>query len=707
MSNNRRDFLKLTTLCLTAPVGSSLTGFSDKEEQTPENKKASLPAGKLNYQPWLWIELIGFDNEKKDFGVKAFLENTGFVPEAISFLMYDPDFVHTHRSMDKEWVFPPEYCSYRARPFSKERARQPWTNYQLRGLIAELHKHGIASYCSFFDFVIGGNGDGKWSKDHPEVYETSRDGVAYWLIHPLKRLKDKTFYEDFFLGKLSENLKDYGFDGFHAADGYSSGRRPLDDVDYSDDMVEQFTQHSSVKLPADLPALCDGDKVLFGKRSRWIWKNKRQEWIHFHEDRWVGFYKKLVDKLHAMDKKVVFNTAWTRAPFEALYRYGINYHRLAQTGMDGFVVEAAASAVAMEPDLSEDHQTFHYNSMAMLMLIKAQAPNTALRPFTGISDTLEQYDALRHVPTVVEREIYSMANLYLNDGQKLTPCSAGPLGCLSDSVEKHEWNWLKQRWDLGFSSIPESVVGATLIWSDAAFKNQLADYIKTRRWTTHRLLFQLISLGAPVYSVANINDLGKVKGPVLVLNPHLFPQEELAEVLRYKAGPAILIGGKIAAVPDSRMQFEDAFGPESLSCTVVGGIAAVRKNIKKQAVENLPANIPEPFSWTKNLYFRKVSKEFLAACMEVIAESSGSPKIVSAQESVRVMTLMQSRNVRRVLIGSDSFYYEIPTIDVGSVIEKIDVKTPFPGVPVVFDKSKLTVRIPGKGMVILDVHLKV
>jgi len=704
MSNNRRDFLKLTTLCLTAPVGSSLAGISGNDQQIPAPEKAAGPAGKLNYQPWLWIELIGFDNEKKDFGVNAFLENTGFVPQAISFLMYDPDFVHTHRPMDKEWVFPPEYCSYRARPFSKERPRQPWTNYQLRGLVAELHRHGVASYCSFFDFVVGGEGAGKWSKDHPEVYETSRDGVPYPLVHPLKRLKDKTFYEDFFLDKLGQTIRDYGFDGFHAADGYSSGRRPLDDVDYSDDMVEQFTRHSDVKLPADLPLLCDNNKVLFGKRSRWIWKNKRQEWIHFHEDRWVDFYKKLVDKLHAMDRKVVFNTAWTRAPFEALYRYGINYHRLAQTGMDGFVVEAAASAVAMEPDLSEDHQTFHYNSMAMLMLIKAQAPNTALRPFTGISDTLEQYDALRHVPTVVEREIYSMANLYLNDGTKLTPCSSGPLGCLSDSVEKHEWNWLKQRWDLGFSSIPESVVGATLIWSDAAFENQLADYIKTRRWTTHRLLFQLMSLGAPVNSVANVKDLDKLKGPVLVLNPNLLPADELSEILKYKQGPVILIGGKIASVPNARVQFEDAFGPESLSCIVIGGKAAAQINIKKQPVEKLPLDIPEPFSWTANLYFRKVSKEFLAGCTQVIADCADAPKLVAAPEHVRLMTYRQQENVRRILIGSDSFYYETPSVDMGRQIKKIDVKTPFPGVPVVFDKSKLTVRIPGKGMVILDVH---
>lgn len=701
MSNNRRDFLKLATLCLTAPIENSLAGTNHISPISPNRIEAK---DTLNYKPWLWIELIGFDNQKNDFGVANFLKNTGFIPESISFLMYDPDFVHTHRPMDKEWVFPPQYCSYGARPFSKERARQAWTNHQLRGLITELHKYGVSSYCSFFDFVIGGDGSEKWSKNHPEVYEIGRDSVAYQLINPLKRFKDKTFYEDFFVNKLTQAIQDYGFDGFHVADGYSSGRRPLDDIDYSDDMIDQFTQHSGVKLPIELPLICDNDKILFGKRSRWIWKNKRQEWILFHEDRWVDFYQKLVDKMHAMNRKIVFNTAWTRAPFEALYRYGINYHRLAKTGMDGFIVEAAASAVAMEPNLSQDHELFHYNSMAMLLLIKAQAPTTMLRPFTGISDTLEQYDALRHVPTVVEREIYSMANLYLNDGTKLYRCSSGPLGCLSDSVENHEWNWLKQRWDLGFSSTPKSVVGATLIWSDAGFDNQLADYIKTRRYTTHRLLFQLMSLGAPIHSVVNIKNLNKIEGPILVLNSHLLPTDELGDIVKYKQGPIIMIGGKTPSVINYNMQFRDGFGPDSFSCTVIGKTTLLPNSTPNHTVDKLPVDIPEPNSWTENLYFRKVSKEFLSNCSQVITDVSDVPKVVKAQEHVRLMTFELPGNVKQILIGSDSFYYETPSVDIGRPIKKIDIKTPFPGVPVVFDKSKFTVRIPGKGMVILDVH---
>ena len=29
------------------------------------------------YTPWLWVELIGFDNEQPDFGVQHYLDNAG------------------------------------------------------------------------------------------------------------------------------------------------------------------------------------------------------------------------------------------------------------------------------------------------------------------------------------------------------------------------------------------------------------------------------------------------------------------------------------------------------------------------------------------------------------------------------------------------------------------------------------------------------
>ena len=413
MKNTRRDFIKLSTASLSLVLPGSITGLQNEKDELkfkPDpNKTQDL------YKIWLWIELIGFDNTRKDFGVKDFLNTTGFIPEAISFLFSNSDFINAHQGMKKEQVFPPEYCSYMGRPYSRLRIRQDWTNYQLKGLTQELQKYGIAVYFSFFDFFVNEEGEKRWGYSHPEIWETGKKGNKYPYIHPLKRLKDGSFYEDFLTKKLTEVFDDYGFDGFHVADGIAQTRRPLSDVDYSDDMVEQFLNQTGIKLPDNIVGQLDTNEKQYIQRSNWIWQNKKREWILFHVERWEQFYKKIVGQLHKNEKKIILNSAWTRAPFEAIYRYGIDYRRIANTGVDGFVIEAVAPAVAMEPRLSDEHSKIHNIMLAMFMLIKAQTPDTPLMPFTSIHDTTEQYDALRHVPTVVEREIYSMANLYLYD----------------------------------------------------------------------------------------------------------------------------------------------------------------------------------------------------------------------------------------------------------------------------------------------------
>src|SRR5690606_19986960 len=188
-----------------------------------------------------------------------------------------------------------------------------------------------------------------------------------------------------------EVLHDYGFDGLHGADGYTSGRRPLNDVDFTDDMIGQFLAHSDVTLPTEFKGEIDSKSDLFTKRGQWVWEHRREEWIRFHVDRWTTFWRKVIDGVHGQRKKVVFNTAWTRDPFEAIYRYGIDYRRITDLGVDGFIVEAVASAIAMEPGLSDEHTKFYYNALAMILLIKAHCPEALLLPFTQIHDTTEQY----------------------------------------------------------------------------------------------------------------------------------------------------------------------------------------------------------------------------------------------------------------------------------------------------------------------------
>ena len=70
------------------------------------------------------VELIGFDNEKKDLNVAAFLDQVGFVPHGISLLLWDSDFVHSHCGLSEDGLLGEKQCSYGAHPYNEERQRQ-------------------------------------------------------------------------------------------------------------------------------------------------------------------------------------------------------------------------------------------------------------------------------------------------------------------------------------------------------------------------------------------------------------------------------------------------------------------------------------------------------------------------------------------------------------------------------------------------------
>ncbi|MCC6445341.1 MAG: hypothetical protein IT210_18015 [Armatimonadetes bacterium] len=654
------------------------------------------------YERWLWIELIGFDNASEDFGVSRFLENAGFAPDAISFLMFNPDFIHSHGGSASDRAFPPDFCSYCGHPYNEERQRQDWTPRQLRGLVRELQKHGVRVYFAVFDMFVSQD----WIGKHPEILHVRRTGDSIASVCPLKRFENGAYYEDFFSEKLTQVMADYGFDGYHGADGYAHPRIPIYIGDFSDDMVGQFTEASGMSLPDPAWLRCDGSSEMIARRADWIWHDRRREWIAFYSDRLKGFWRKVVSALHAQGKSVMLNSAWTRDPFEALYRYGIDYKGLVEAGVDGFIVEAAAGA--SESERGEASGRVLYDFMAMLLLNKASAPEAKMLYLNGVKDTLEQWNVLRHSPTVLEKEIYSLSGLYLRDAQgRLKPCAGGPVVCLADGIRPEEWRWLQEKWSLGFGALPRNICGATLAWSDAALKNQLEDFITTRRWTAHRFLYHLIAEGAPVRSAVDVAHLRAAKGPLLVLNPHLFPESEMAEIRAYRNGPVIMIGGENPGLPGPDLQFQDAGAAYPAFCGVWGGRPPTETPAPEPGEEYSPGDLlslNDPLSFLEELSFQKVSGSFIEACAEVIAGCSQGVTALSGSEKTNAWAMELENGKLRVFIGNDSYAYSTPRLDVGREIARIEVRTPFPAMPVAFEGSRFSVKSPGRGMVVLEVE---
>ena len=179
-----------------------------------------------SFKKWCWIELIGFDNTSDDFGVSDFISRAGFVPTGVSLLISWLGFVFEHEGIENEKRLNPGECSYVGHRFCPERERQNWTNYQLKGLVNSLHKHGIQVYISFFNYCSYLDDNKNIFKDpfhinHPEVFEKDSEKEPYISTHMLKRLSDGSFYEDILQEKTVKVLCDYNFDGLQIADGIS------------------------------------------------------------------------------------------------------------------------------------------------------------------------------------------------------------------------------------------------------------------------------------------------------------------------------------------------------------------------------------------------------------------------------------------------------------------------------------------------------
>ncbi|UVI33075.1 hypothetical protein [Paenibacillus spongiae] len=666
------------------------------------------------YEKWIWIELIGFENKASDdYGVEAYLNTVGYVPDTVSLLLFTPDFVHAHPGMSEEHVLPPEVCSYNARPYGKHRNRQQWTNYQLKGLIGQLQKHGIAVYCAFFDMFHVHNPNelrpSEWCGAHPELYEMRMSGHAYGVINPLKRFKDGSYYEDLFIHDLMTVMRDYHFDGYHGADGYTSSRLSIAEIDYSDDMVEQFVRFSGDELGQEIVMNCDHDAHAVKQRGEWIWHYRRMDWIHFHAARWAGFWEKIMTAIRKEGKKAVANTTWTRDPFEALYRYGVDYKLLAATGIDGFVVESVAASLSAGADGMEYEPITEF--MAMLATIKAYVPDVKLICLNAIQDTNEQWDTISHAPTVLERDIYAFSNLYIQEGGELKRSSAGFMACLGDGISRDGWKWLSDRWELGFSGNPERAIGASLVWSDAALQTTLDEFIVNRSWPVHRFMEQWLQRGAPLHTMVNIEDLDRAQGTIVVANLHLLPDNELALAAAYRNGPSILIGkmterlARIAVAVGLNFPCE----PDHYFCMTRDAngtlIDSFVMELEDTSVQQQSDKINDAISWVKALYFKPMNDDFLLRCVETMKAASGVPVVIKNSEFIRISVLEMNPGSWRILIHNLYYNYKSARIDAGRNISSIRVLTGFPGVPVFPEGSQFSLYVPGRGMVIVELKV--
>lgn len=580
----------------------------------------NIPEAFGNY---VWIELIGFDNEQEDCGVGEYVDRLGFTPSGIFFLVSSVDIVNTHRGMETEYELDEYFCSYVGHLYNDERRRQRWTNFRLKKLVDSLKARGIESYVSMFDYVSP-----KGEFNHPELgTHLCVNGVESHPagVYMTKRFADGSFYEDFFLQASVKFLRDYGFTGIHLADGLCRPRYPLQWADMSDDMLSQ----AGITVP-------EGES-----RDTYIAKHKRREWIDFCTKRWGQYLKKVTCGIHNAGFKVVINNAWTKDPMEAEYRFGMDYRMVSELPVDLCVAENGAPTTCIIDTQAnsgykqsyEERKTVHHAFRASLMLTGVCMRNTKLIPLYPVRDTREQYDVIHHLPTALPKHSAAIFSSFEWEKNGLRPVISGKTYCLGDGLSRDNWKYLRLCSDNAYVKDVKSVPGATVIWSDKRNKNEIDALIAHRTPSTHRLLSLLLRRGAAVFKTAHIDNLGYVSGDILVTNPGLMPEDELEKIKNYKGGRIIYF----SAVKDDN----------------------------DYSKEQNPLGVGFPYP----LFFTDATEEALEACVNEI--NDGLSYISDGKDECRVQEIVTGEKTSRFIITNDEYYYVRPKIHTGRKIKSL------------------------------------
>jgi hypothetical protein len=406
---------------------------------------------------------------------------------------------------------------------------------------------------------------------------------------------------------------------------------------------------------------------------KWIWNNLRIEWIEFNTDRWASFWSKATAAMHKVNKKTAINSAWTKACFEAEYRYGIDYKKIMNTKVDYMVVETVAAGVALSGGSDLD---LHYKFLAMLMEIKAYSPDMKLITLHGVKDVVENWDLIRHAPTMLQREFYSLANVYYS-GKRI---SDGFLTCLGDGIKSEEWEILRDLWDISFDRESSKQGSVTVIWSDDAHSKLLDDYLQHGTWNTCKQMQYLLERGVQVQNIDRIENLNNVNGTIFVANSHLFNPVELQQIKDYRNGEVIMTARVSETYICKTINKEICSSPCSFED------------------EKIPMSFMEPMSYCS------INDGF----WNTIANTMNTLVSLVSTENNNVSFMMQiiDKNTLILAIKNKIFTYQSPEIIFTREIKELKVLSSFPFSKQSFSgKSFILKKLPPKGIVAIKVSL--
>ena len=648
----------------------------------------------------IWCPLIGFDVEAEDKGVAEYLAKIGAKPYSIALFVFQPDMMYLHQGMEKEITLPKDCSNYYGAERNEIRSIQPWTNYDLRDLVQRLKAEGIKVYFSFMGMhtvqkdragggLFGYVAQEKFLDEHEEccIEGVPWDGHTYLP----KRMSDGTYFADFFGDKAVKLLTDYGADGIHLADALFPPCMQLQEGDMSFDMLERFEKYLGYDLPEGLAHRKENTKYIDVKeRASYVWGNLRVEWITFISEVWADTIKKIADKLHANSFDLMTCNAWTSEPFEALYRYGIDYAKVAKAGIDYMALEQQATTT-FTVDSSQEMMT-DWERYSCSMLTKAYAKETSYLSMNFVKDSTEEASTVSFFPAATEREIHQYLNWYLL-GDKLKRASDGYFICLGDALKKSEWDLVIKNYERVFKEEPSEYMGVVLGWTDSQINKFLPEYLKGRRWSAHRILSRINRKGAGVCALTNLENIENIDKDIFIPNADLLTSKQLQKVNRLNSVVLTTIRGeenKLANLYGFEKYYDEGVNEDEFQSVVyVKSSNVCLKDIlngvdfgTRLGFEDM-SNVKDTRIWCDEIVFRKVSDGYLSLLAKILRKLTYNRYNISLESDIPFTLLkMQDGRYRIIVSNSCLIHYDRAIVKVAGQLEFVKNVVDFPMQPI-------------------------
>ena len=660
-------------------------------------------------EKWIWTELLAFDITQRDYGVSAYLERTGFAPDGISFLLSAVDFILLHNGMAEEYTLFPDVCSRVAHERNEERHRQEWTNWKLRALVAELHKHNVKVFFSIFNYHLEDRFHHEYASDHPEILIASKYHTPRYGFTLLARMNDGTLFEDFFIAKMREVTLDYGFDGWHGAD--SQG--PLGSLstgNASDEMFFQFAEYVGKEaFPAEFLQPMNSSLEGLNRRMSFVWKHLKREWADFNSMRWLSLWRKATEMMHSIGRETMINSPFTRSLFEALFHFGLDYREIDAMKVDYLLVESVATSVSVIDGKCE--RVFDY--CAMFEELRALLPNMKFIMMEPVKDVVENWDAFRHAPARLERDTMLLASQFVRNGDGLRRCADGILYCLGDGITKDEWKQLNTLTETACSFNP--TVSGELEWlvESSSFDELRNDYDLYGTWPPYFQVSHLVQhQGLDISCAISSDNLADSVLPLLVPNFHLLSKQLKDSLVSMHDKIVILLGnfcGMEELAERNPSVLQQISSDYMQGCVVLNSklpltLRCLDKCDCRFECSEYRSIVEERCS------LMAIPEEFWNVAGELIRKTLGKSELENPQDAAIHAASMSNGHVRRLFLYSDREGYGRAPFQFRSDITNLRKVNHFPYTDFLVQNRRLImdnynrtpVVVPPRGIVCID-----